>query len=80
MTGAAQKLLDEALDLPEEDRRKLAEVLLASVDRGEEIELAWTNEAKRRAELVEEGKAATLDGEKAVSQLEAKLRNFRHNL
>jgi putative addiction module component (TIGR02574 family) len=75
MTGAAQRILDQALDLSHEERRHLAERLLESVEEGEQIEGAWTDEAIRRAEGVEDGKAKTIDGEEAVRQLKAKLRN-----
>ena len=79
MTGVAQRILAEALDLPDEERRQLAEQLLESVEKGDEIARAWTDEAIRRAERVEDGQARTIDGEEAVRQLQAKLRNAHHN-
>ena len=75
MTGAAQRILDEALDLSDDERRQLAERLLESVEKGDEIERAWTEEAIRRAERIEDGQARAIDGEEAVRQLQAKLRN-----
>lgn len=78
MTGAAQRILDEALDLSDDERRQLAERLLESVEKGDEIEMAWTEEAIRRAERVENGQAKTIDGVGAVRKLQAKLRKAHH--
>jgi len=55
------ELLAEALDLPEDDRAKLAEFLIASLegtDEGlapEELERAWLAEATRRAREIDSG-------------------------
>ena len=78
MTGAAQRILAEALDLSDEERRQLAEKLLESVEMGDEIERAWTEEAIRRAERVEDGQAKIVDGEQSLRQLQAKLRDSHH--
>ena len=74
MRGATQRILDEALELPEEDRRQLAETLLASIENGEEIELAWTREAILRAERVEAGEATPLDGQTSVTNIEKRVK------
>lgn len=57
MSDPAEKLLDEALKLPEAERRALALRLLESVgDEPEgEIERAWVDEAKRRLDDVQAG-------------------------
>jgi putative addiction module component (TIGR02574 family) len=54
MSDPAEKLLDEALKLPESERRALALRLLDSVgDEPEgEVERAWIDEAKRRLDDV----------------------------
>jgi hypothetical protein len=39
----------------------------------------YHDEAIRRAERVEDGQVKTIDGEEAVRQLQAKLRNANHN-
>jgi putative addiction module component (TIGR02574 family) len=50
MTSEAQKLLNDALTLPLNDRAQLAAELLASLDAFEaEIEAAWAAEIERRA-------------------------------
>jgi putative addiction module component (TIGR02574 family) len=50
MSDAAEKLLDEAMKLPESERRTLALWLLDSVgdEPPEEVERAWLEEAHRR--------------------------------
>lgn len=57
MSNAAEELLDEAMKLPESERRLIALVLLDSV--GEEppevIERAWIDEALRRLENLRSG-------------------------
>ena len=59
MTSAAKKILEDALSLPEEDRRRLGEALLDSIPResSEEVEGAWRDEVVRRIEEVRQGKA-----------------------
>ena len=57
MIPAAQIVLEHALALPEEDRRRVAEALLDSVphESGEEIESAWRDEVLRRVDEVRRG-------------------------
>jgi putative addiction module component (TIGR02574 family) len=57
MTSAARKLLDEALNLPEAERRLLAEALLESTESASEHEIdpAWRDEVLRRVEQVRAG-------------------------
>jgi len=61
MTSDALKLLDQALQLPEEDRAELAVRLLASVgEPAEEVERAWIEEAERRFGEIERGEVLTV--------------------
>lgn len=57
MTASARKVLEQALALSEEDRRRVAEALLDSVpeESEQEIELAWRDEVLRRIGEVERG-------------------------
>ena len=50
MTSAAKKILEDALSLPEEDRRRLSEALLDSIPRE-------SSEEVRRIEQVQQGEA-----------------------
>ncbi|MEM9457681.1 MAG: addiction module protein [Myxococcota bacterium] len=55
MTSAARKIFDDAMDLPQEDRRIVAEALLHSVTEvsDQEIHPAWRDEIIRRIEQVQ---------------------------
>lgn len=57
MTSSARRVLEEALALPEEDRRRVAEALLDSVpgESDQEIESAWRDEVLRRIGEVQRG-------------------------
>ena len=62
MTRAAQKLLDQALDLPKGERKKLAQWLLDSLEPARDpffanraIEKAWAAEIDRRSKEIDEG-------------------------
>ncbi|RZO48154.1 MAG: addiction module antitoxin RelB [Sandaracinaceae bacterium] len=74
MSSSAKKLLDEALTLPEADRRRLAEALLDSVPRRDAASTrrAWVQEARRRAEA-DQGESVDLDN--AFADLRAQLRS-----
>ena len=74
MTGSAAKLLDEALLLPEGERRALALWLLDSVgdEPPEEVERAWVEEAKRRLEVLRAGEAEPLDWAEARRRIFAR--------
>lgn len=56
MTASAQKLLDEVLRLPLEERASVAAALLVSLDEplesAAEVEAAWTLEIEQRAQRV----------------------------
>ena len=77
MSVGANKILEDALALPDDERRRIAELLLDSVstDSAEAIEAAWVAEALRRAGELERGEVEALDGESALKDLKAKLQN-----
>ena len=67
MAPIAEKLLQEALALPEDARVDLA--LLESVDPGpadEGADAAWSAEARRRLEEVRTGKTRSVGGRRAA--------------
>lgn len=74
---AAKKILQNALALPDDQRRRIAELLLDSVstDTAEEIDTAWVAEAVRRANELERGEAKALDGESVLRDLKAKFQS-----
>ncbi|KIG12808.1 hypothetical protein DB30_01016 [Enhygromyxa salina] len=76
MTATADKILEEARSLPDDERRRIAELLLDSIspDPAEEIEAAWVAEAVRRANELERGEAELLDGQMVLDNLKAQYR------
>ena len=77
LVTAAEKILGDALSLPEEERRRIAEVLLdsVSIDSAAEIEAVWVAEAVRRADELERGEAEALDGRSVLEALKAKFQS-----
>jgi putative addiction module component (TIGR02574 family) len=61
MSSDAIRLLDEALQLPEQDRAELALRLLDSVgEPTDQVEAAWIEEAKRRLAEIDRGEVRTV--------------------
>ncbi len=58
MTSTAKKILDEALALPDNERRLVAEALMDSVAHLDGVDAAWREEVLRRVEEVERGDVA----------------------
>jgi putative addiction module component (TIGR02574 family) len=74
MPTDALRLLDEALQLPEQDRAELALRLLDSVGDGTpgEVERAWVDEAKRRLGEIEHGEVSTVPWTEARARIFAR--------
>ena len=68
-------LLAEALELPEDERARLALRLAESLDPGEDTnsEEAWAREIARRIERLRDGTARTVSGQDALAQARARL-------
>jgi hypothetical protein len=78
VTSLADRILEDALSLPDDERRDVAERLLKSVPGAEaDHQGAWTSEAKRRADEVERGEGELLDLDEAIGELRADLRRIR---
>lgn len=77
MTAAAEKILEDALSLADDERRRVAELLLDSLssETSEEIEAEWVAEAVRRAGELERGEVDALDGESVLADLKTKLQS-----
>lgn len=76
MSGRAQKVLHEALDLSEEERAEVALELVASLDGPEDpsAEGAWIAEIDRRARRVHADPDGGQDWQSARAEIESKLR------
>ena len=64
----------EALSLPQAERSRLVDRLLASLGHDAEWEQAWSDEADRREALVADGSAQWVDGADAVARIRASLK------
>ena len=65
MSNEAEKLLERALLMNDDDRALLAERLIASLDPkvDEAVELAWQKEVQKRASELESGKVKSIPWE-----------------
>ncbi len=71
MTANAQKLLDDAMTLPANDRAALAAELLASLDAVEAgVEAAWAVEIARRAADARENPGDDEDWRSALAEVQ----------
>ncbi len=75
MTQAAEELLQKALELPEEDRDRIADSLWRSVHGGtaESIAQEWRIEIERRIAEIDEGKVEKRPWDETLERLEKKL-------
>ena len=75
MPITVEQLAEQAMNLPNESRARLADLLVESLEGNElgPIEQLWVAEAKRRRDEVRSGAVQTVPGEEA-------LRNVRDSL
>ena len=70
MSSLIDELSRKARALPPEERIRLAEELISSVqDSDEEIEAAWAEEIERRLEEVENGTAKLIPAEEVFAEI-----------
>jgi putative addiction module component (TIGR02574 family) len=77
VTDAAKKLLEGALGLPPEERRRLGLALLESVAEGDDdivLHEAWKDEILRRIERVRSGESKPIPWDEAEARLRESLR------
>jgi putative addiction module component (TIGR02574 family) len=74
MTQAAEEILQKALELPEEDRDRIADSLWRSVHGGtaESIAQEWNLEIERRIAEIDEGKVQLVPGDEVMARLRAR--------
>lgn len=60
--------------LPREERARLAEVLIASLDEETEIEQAWSVEIARRVQELQSGAVTSIPAEEVFAELEGLLK------
>jgi len=69
-----EQLEVEARNLPRDERARLAEALLASLEKEAEIEEAWREEIRRRVGELEAGTVKAIPAEQVFSEIEELLR------
>ena len=75
MELTADEILDKALELPDEQRGRLASLLIDSLDgvQEDEIEAAWKAEVRRRIDELDAGEVRTV----ALEEVRARLARSR---
>jgi len=75
MMPKTEKLFEDAVSLPVEDRVKLIEKLLESTNPPEkEIDEWWKNEAEKRVKEIESGEVDTIPGEKVFGNIKKRFK------
>ena len=70
MSDLVEELSHKARALPPEDRVRLAEELLASVQEADaDVDAAWEEEIKRRIAEIESGKAKLIPAEEVFAEV-----------
>lgn len=69
-----EQLEVEARHLPRDERARLAEALIASLDEEAEVERAWSVEIRRRVEELESGAVKTISAEEVFAELDELLK------
>ena len=68
-----QEMEAELLKLPSDERARLAEVLIASLDDEDEIAEAWADEAERRLEELRSGVVKGIPAEEVFAGLRSQI-------
>lgn len=75
MASPAEKILEEALTLPEEDRAALADALTESLERDDgDLSAEWKQAIARRIEAIERGESRLIPGDEVEARIRARLR------
>ena len=74
MVALAEKIYEEALDLPSDDRLKLIDKLLHSTNlpTQKDIDKAWSKEVETRADSLKSGKAKLIPGEEVFAKIKSR--------
>jgi len=72
MNGSVSTIFEAALALPEEDRGRLAEQLIQSLDRevDPDVEEAWSAEIERRLARIDAGQSKAVTMGEAIARLQ----------
>jgi putative addiction module component (TIGR02574 family) len=77
MTAIANKVFDEALSLPSDERVSLVEKLLTSLNLPiqAEIDRLWMEESERRVSQIERGDVELIPGDEVFAKIRRKYQN-----
>jgi len=73
MSTTLEALAEEVLRLPPEDRSRLLDRLIDSLDGEKALDQAWDDEAARRSAELESGQSAPVDGRVVIARLKAQV-------
>lgn len=75
MTDTTERLLSEALDLPEMERAELAARLIESLEppTDDDVDAAWAAEIERRCAAIDSGTAVTSDWSEVRRRIESEI-------
>jgi putative addiction module component (TIGR02574 family) len=74
MSASLEAVEAEALRLSPNERAKLVERLIASLDADPAVEEAWATEVERRLAEIDAGTASILPGPETIAKLKAEFR------
>ncbi|MGO8932308.1 MAG: addiction module protein [Terracidiphilus sp.] len=78
MSPNAQRLLEEARQLPPDEQEWLAEFLLIKDERAAaDVESAWGDEIKRRLDEIDSGAVKMIPGDEVLARMDARLKARR---
>jgi putative addiction module component (TIGR02574 family) len=72
-----EKVKNDALHLPLEDRSRLASCLIESIDEGDEISDEWLAEIRRRVREMKDGTAKMIPHDEVMANVRARLTKKR---
>jgi len=73
----AEDILPQALELSEDERTRLAALLVDSVETGEELEGSWLDEITRRLDDHEQGITRALPADAVLAEAWARVKRAR---
>ena len=75
MANATERLLTEALNLPETERAELAARLIESLEAqaDDDVDAAWAAEIERRCSALDSGEAVTSDWSEVRRRIESEI-------
>jgi putative addiction module component (TIGR02574 family) len=76
MSSRANKVVEEALSLPSDERASLVEKLISSLNLPvqEEIDKLWADESERRVSQIEKGEIELIPGNEVFAKIRRKYR------